>query len=122
MFKCSLRTSTLLLLVLLASPSLQADTVEEEIDFLINQVATSGCVFVRNSDRNDPAAAADHLSLKRRRGKRYATSAEKFIDRLASKSSWTGKPYVIVCPETGEHTANARLHAELQSYRQAAEH
>ena len=31
--------------------------------------------------------AADHLRLKHRRGKRYATSAETFIDRLASKSS-----------------------------------
>ena len=117
MFKLSLQQNHLLLLALLACPVLLADAVDEEIDFLIKQVATSGCDFVRNGSNHGADAAADHLRLKHRRGRRYVASAEKFIDRLASRSSWTGKPYFIVCPETGEHTANAWLHAKLQSHR-----
>jgi hypothetical protein len=118
MFKSALSPTSLLFLALLASPILLADTADEEIDFLINRVAASGCVFVRNGDNNDADAAADHLRLKLRRGKRHATSAENFIDRLASKSSWSGKPYFIVCPDTGEHTSKAWLYAELTSHRQ----
>ena len=36
--------------------------------------------------------------MKYRRGKRYASTTEKFIERLASKSSMSRKPYYIECP------------------------
>ena len=44
-------------------------------------------------------AVAEHLELKYSRGKRYADSAEAFIDRLARtrKSSWSGEPYQLSC-------------------------
>ena len=44
-------------------------------------------------------AVAEHLELKYSRGKRYADSAEAFIDRLARKrkSSWSGEPYQLIC-------------------------
>ena len=98
------------LLVFCWSPLLFAESVEEEINHLIQAVANSNCEFVRNGDRYD---ANDHLRLKYRRGKRYATSAENFIDRLASKSSWSGNPYSMVCQDSGEHSSNSWLHAEL---------
>lgn len=108
----------ILLALVFFSPVLLAESVEEEIEFLIASVESSGCVFVRNGDAHAADDAADHLRLKYRRGKRYATSAEKFIDRLASESSWTGKPYVMNCPDTGEQSAKAWLSAELQRFRQ----
>ncbi len=101
----------------LCSSGQAAESVEDEIEFLIQSVAVSGCEFERNGNRYNADDAADHLRLKHRRGKRYATSAETFIDRLASKSSWTGKQYLIICPETGEHTANAWLYASLNAHR-----
>jgi len=93
-----------------------ADEVEDEIIQLIGVVAESGCDFIRNGDRHNAEDAADHLSLKYRRGKRYSSSTERFIDRLASESSWSGDPYFIVC-ENVQHTANDWLHTALQSLR-----
>lgn len=108
--------SAVLLMFFLIS-TVSAETVEEEINFLIEQVANTDCQFIRNGDSHDAQGAADHLRLKYRRGKRYASSAENFIDRLASESSWSGKLYYIVCPDSGEHTANAWLHAALEAHR-----
>ena len=93
---------------------------DADIQYLFEFVATSGCTFIRNGSDNNPEAAADHLRLKYRRGKRYVNSAEQFIDRLASESSWTGKKYTINCEgdvsESGAWLHNALLeHRKLQS-------
>ena len=89
-----------LLLILLAGsvPTALADTTaDEEIRALVQSVAESGCEFNRNGSLHSAEAAAEHLELKYSRGKRYANSAEAFIERLASKSSWSGKPYQMIC-------------------------
>ena len=80
-----------------------ADT-EAEIQYLLDYVASSGCRFNRNGSSHEPADAADHLKLKYRRGKKYAGTAEQFIDRLASKSSWTGRAYSVDCDGSIELT------------------
>lgn len=105
------------LLLLATSSFVAADEVRDEINNLIQVVADSGCVFIRNGDEHDSANAADHLKLKLRRGKRYASSTEKFIDRLASESSWSGDPYFIVCNDV-RRTANNWLHAALNDLRE----
>jgi hypothetical protein len=89
-----------LLLILLAGsvPTALADTTaDEEIRALIQSVAESGCEFNRNGSLHSAEAAAEHLELKYSRGKRYANSAEAFIEHMASKSSWSGKPYQMIC-------------------------
>jgi len=96
------------------------DTAEREIDYLLGFVEKSGCIFVRNGTDHDSADAADHLRLKYSRGSRYVNSAEQFIDRLASESSWSGKPYTVTCDGTTE-TAGAWLHRALADYREAAD-
>ena len=70
---------------------------EREIQFLLQYVASSGCGFERNGTAHDAADAADHLRLKYRRGGRYVSTTEHFIDRLASESSWSGKAYTVTC-------------------------
>ena len=74
-----------------------SETSEEEISYLISFVSASGCTFHRNGTDHPATEAAEHLQLKIRRGSRYADSAEHFIDRLASASSWSGKPYRVTC-------------------------
>ena len=91
---------------------------QQEINYLIQAVADSGCDFERNGSRHDAHEAADHLRLKYRRGKKYADSAEHFIDRLASESSFTGKPYRIVCSDSESYLANNWLHEKLKLFRQ----
>jgi hypothetical protein len=89
---------------------------EAEIQYLLSFVESSGCTFIRNGSENSPEAAADHLRLKYNRGKRYFKTAEEFIDRLASESSWTGKKYTINCSEEIQESG-VWLHKALIEHR-----
>ena len=109
----------LVLMILLTGPiaAALADTAADtEIRALIQAVAESGCEFNRNGSVHSAEAAAEHLELKYSRGKRYAHSAEAFIERLASKSSWSGKPYQMVC-DGEEQPAGDWLTATLEEFR-----
>ena len=90
-----------------------------EIEHLLEFVAGSGCTFHRNGSDHDSVDAADHMRLKYSRGKRYADTAEHFIDRLASKSSWTGKVYTVTCADHTEPSGEW-LNRELKRYRAAS--
>ena len=86
----------LLWLMSLVAPISQAlgqTDAKTEIRSLIQAVRESGCEFDRNGARHKAERAAEHLELKYARGERYAGSAEAFIERLATGSSWTGEPY-----------------------------
>ena len=113
-----MRPVTLLALWLAFMPAAYAeDTMNLEIDYLLDTVAASGCVFIRNGSEHEAESARDHLNLKRRRGKRYFSSADEFIDRLASSSSWSGKPYHIRCGEEEQQFAKDWFTAVLEDYR-----
>ena len=115
MNRVPLAITVLLLVASSITRAADADT-EREVAHLIEFVAASGCTFNRNGSQHDSADAAEHLQLKYRRGKRWVNTAEQFIDRLASSSSLSKKPYTITCAGT-ETTAASWLHAELASYR-----
>ena len=108
----------LLVLALSMPATVFADQAETEIEHLISTVGESGCTFIRNGSRHDAEDAASHMRLKYQRGKRYATSAELFIERLASKSSFSGKPYAIECPGSDAVPSGEWLTARLQEYRE----
>lgn len=93
--------------------------VTAEIDYLLAEVGASRCVFIRNGREHNARAAREHLASKRRRGRRYFDTTEEFIDRLASKSSMSGKAYLIRC---GDETvaAKAWFTSRLDAYRKRA--
>ncbi len=95
--------------------SLKEDPVNIEINQLIDVVELSQCIFHRNGNEYSSIDAADHLRLKLRKGKRYATTTENFIDRLASESSWSGKPYFIECETKAITQADETLLEEKSS-------
>jgi len=111
-----------LLAALLAAAVAYGDesTMNAEIDYLLETVAGSDCVFIRNGDEHDATAARDHLQMKRERGRRYYDSTEQFIERIASRSSWSGKDYRIRCGAEPEQAAGDWFTAVLQKYRSAA--
>ena len=102
--------------VLLPLPAFAGDA-EAEIEHLITAVDDSGCTFIRNGSRHDAKDAASHMRLKYRRGKRYAPTAELFIERLASKSSISGKLYLIACEGLEPVPSGTWLTARLEDYR-----
>ncbi len=106
----------LLSLVLLPVATL-ADTIDDEIDYLISSVGKSGCTFIRNGKRYSGKDARAHLKSKRRRNAHLIDSTEEFIEKLASKSSMSGKSYLISCKGEEQQTAGEWFTAILASYR-----
>ena len=107
----------LLVGILLTAGVAMAQDAETEIEYLLSEIGASGCTFVRNGDSHSAEDAEDHLRTKYRRGKRYADTAEKFIERLASKSSISRKPYWIQCPGEARVESGAWLFAKLADLR-----
>jgi hypothetical protein len=115
MNRCCQAIAILLLTAAGSAHAADGDT-EREVGHLIEFVAASGCDFNRNGSAHNSVDAAEHLALKYRRGKRWVDTAEHFIERLASSSSLSKKPYTVNCAGV-EQTAAAWLNAELASYR-----
>jgi hypothetical protein len=59
--------------------------------------------------------------MKYRRGKRYAPTSEKFIERLASKSSLSNKPYYIECESEERMAFGQWLMQRLNEYRASSD-
>ena len=117
-----MRRNTVLVAVLLLLSTVIASADDQsaaEIEHLIQSIATSGCTFVRNGKRHAPTAAEKHLRMKLKRGKRYVSDAESFIDRLASKSSMSKKPYYIQCDGEEPVPSGEWLKERLSEFRSA---
>jgi len=113
-----MRFSLLLMIVaLLHSAALFADDQNPEIDHLLGAIGKSECIFIRNGTRHSAEKAEEHLRMKYKRGRRYATSAEAFIERLASKSSMTRKLYMMECPGVEAEPAGEWLMRHLDEFR-----
>ncbi|HZH44384.1 MAG TPA: DUF5329 domain-containing protein [Lysobacter sp.] len=101
-----------------AAPPPQA---EREIGRLIDALGSSGCRFQRNGDWHDAKAAQEHLRRKydylRRR--ELVASAEQFIERAATRSSMSGKPYTVRCGGRAEEPSAQWLGRQLQALRRA---
>jgi hypothetical protein len=112
-----LKTILLALALILPTHAIAAAAIDPEVEYLLEFVANSGCTFMRNGDDHASPDAADHLRLKYNRGKRYVDSAEQFIDRLATESSWSGDAYTVTCEGKTQPSAQW-LHRALSQYRQ----
>lgn len=99
-----LRIRNLLLVsTLLSTPSLAQ--VDGDIERLIEQVTSSPCSFIRNGKRHSPQEAVLHLRRKWDYAKDDVIDVQVFIDEVASKSWFSGKPYMVEC---GDETITSR--------------
>jgi len=113
--------STYLLTVLFAGMmAAQAISAESptEIEYLLQAIGKSECIFTRNGEQHSAAEAEDHLRMKYNRTRSRIKTAEAFIDNLASKSSWTGKSYTMKCADDEPEPSQQWLYRELARYRQ----
>ena len=94
-----LRCAWLTWVFLLMAPMLAlaaANKQSSDIDALIARVAqTKDVVFIRNGSEHTAAEAAAHLHRKLAAAHGRITTAEQFIDVLATRSSWTGIAYRV---------------------------
>ncbi|MDD5170401.1 MAG: DUF5329 family protein [Syntrophales bacterium] len=75
--------------------SAQDNIEKKKIDFLISSIENlKGAIFIRNGAEHNGKEAAEHLRMKLQNAFVVETAAD-FIRLCASKSSITGKPYMI---------------------------
>ena len=94
-----------------------AESMDVEIDFLINSVGRNGCAFVRNNHRVIGRDARSHLHSKRRLNAHLINNTEEFITKIVSSSATSGQAYLIRCSGQEEQTANNWFSALLAEYR-----
>ncbi len=85
---------------------------EARINAMLNALAQKkDLTFVRNGDAHNCEEAVSHLRLKLGNTRNRIDTAEQFIDKVASSSSITGKPYIVKIPGKSDENAQPYLHA-----------
>ncbi len=115
----NLTSPTILLLALLVVPSfLHAQSLpageKQKIEALIKHIgALKDAKFIRNGSTYEPATAVRFLRGKWDANKTAVKSARDFIDKIASRSGTSGKPYLIRFNDGKEIHSREFLLAEL---------
>lgn len=94
-----------------------AAPIDPAVEALLKSVETSGCRMQRNGEMHDAKDAAAHLRMKLERSGRPDMSATQFIERIASGSSVTGRPYLVVCGDGPPVESRVWLRARLDEQR-----
>ena len=104
----------LVVTLLMTLPAYAKLTAHEEarINAMLEGLAQKkDLIFVRNGDEHTCDEAVSHLRLKLGNTRNRIDTAEQFIDKVASSSSITGKPYIVKMPGKSDENAQPFLHA-----------
>ena len=115
----------ILLVVLAAATSSLAlanepdEKTKQEVSHLISHLASSGCQFNRNGSWYEASRAVGHINRKYEYllKKGLVPNTEAFIERAASESSSSGKPYLVKCGDQPEVESAAWLREALAKFR-----
>lgn len=99
-----------------------AAPMQQEVEELLQAIERSGCEFYRNGSWHSGAETRRHLARKYEEVRRTQTltSAEDFIDGVATRSSASGLPYRVRCPGAAELPSGQWLRELLERQRLAA--
>jgi hypothetical protein len=100
------------------------EIAQTEINYLLGFIERSGCEFYRNGSWYDSKSAQAHLRDKYEMlaaADRIHT-AEDFIEKAATESSLTGRPYQVRCSGSEAVTSNQWLRDVLARYRSSGAH
>jgi Family of unknown function (DUF5329) len=118
-------TPTVLLLLGLAAVSpVGAQSragMQPEVDSLLSGIERSGCEFYRNGTWHNGHEAQLHLRDKFDYlvARHQIDSAEQFIDRAATKSSFSGRAYRVRCDDGVEVSSQQWMHGRLAQLRRS---
>jgi hypothetical protein len=91
---------------------------KQKIEILINSIEKlEGAQFYRNGSWYSPKEAAEHLRLKLSNSNGRIKTARQFIDKIASKSSMSGKAYIIKFKDGKTIGTGVFLHQQLINLR-----
>lgn len=88
-----------------------------EVEHLLAFVRQSNCVMVRNGDEHNGEKAVSHIQNKYDYFSEDITSTEQFIEYSATKSTMSGKYYMVRCPDGKEIRSQDWLLEELAAFR-----
>ena len=106
---------------LLVSSSSAADvapSVQREIEHLLDFVQNSSCVIERNGKSYEAAAAAPHIRKKYAYFEDEIETSEDFIELSATRSTMTGRDYLVRCGGGEQIRTQDWLLRELHDYRE----
>ena len=89
-----------------------------EVDHLIQFVATTECMFERNGKKYDGERASKHIKRKYKHFRDEITTTEEFIEYSATKSTVSGKSYLVYCAQDDPIESSAWLLEDLAQYRE----
>ena len=117
-----LTMGSVLMLGLLLVPVARAEpptSVQIEVNFLLGYVEGSRCEFYRNGTWHDSKSAQAHLRDKYQYlvARNLIKTAEDFIVRAATESSFSGQQYEVRCNGGAPVTSNQWLRDELSRFR-----
>lgn len=98
-----------------------ASPARPEIDALLLRLQESGCSFNRNGSWYAAPDARAHLAKKLQylEDRNLVQTTEQFIERAASASSLSGKPYLVRCGSAAPVESRIWLTQQLQALRAA---
>jgi hypothetical protein len=120
-----MKKNILYLLLILANTCFATEaapeTTKQEISYLFSYLENSGCQFNRNGTWYQPKDAVAHLNKKYQYllGKHLVPSTEAFIERAATESSISGKPYLVQCHGSAPTESATWFKSSLTKYRQS---
>ena len=96
------------------------DEMGTEIRYLFDYLKNSGCEFNRNGKWYNSEEAVKHINKKYQYliKKGLVNSTEQFIERAASASSMSGKPYLVRCGEAKPAKCSVWFKSELTRFRE----
>ena len=94
-------------------------TVQKEVEQLFAALKQSQCEFQRNGTWYDAAKASEHLQQKYQYllNKKLVPSTEAFIERAATESSMSGKPYQVRCGQNAPVNSRHWFEQQLKAIR-----
>lgn len=100
-----------------ATPAGAGTVAGREIGHLLDAVARSSCAFIRNGTAYPAAEAKAHLERKYSYLRDRVKTAEDFIEHVASRSSTSGRPYLVRCQPGQDRQSAEWFRGELQTFR-----
>ena len=97
---------------------LNGPDLDKTIAYLLQRVAKSNLLFIRNGVIHKPAAAEAHMRRKYAYFKPEIKTPEDFIRLCASKSTQTGRPYQVKLPDGRLLRTDQWMLSVLSQYRE----
>ncbi len=98
---------------------------QQRIEALLQAIEQADLTFIRNGSEHNAKQAGEHLRMKLKRAQnswfapdKETWTAEMFIDKLASKSSFSGKPYQIRFTDGEQVDSSLWLYQQLANFDQ----